>query len=131
MSDAPRLHTGPVRWVLLGLGFAFVALGAAGAFLPVLPTTPFLLLAAACFVRSSPRFHARLLANRTFGPYLRQWQEDRTVPLHAKRKAYTVVVLTFALSIYFVDATWLRLTLVAIGGALLLFLRWLPTTREP
>ena len=130
MSEPPKLRTGPMRILLLVLGCLFVALGAAGAFLPVLPTTPFLLLAAACFVRSSPSFHAKLLENRTFGPYIRQWQKDRTVPLHAKRKAYTVVVLTFGFSIYVVDPLWLRVMLVGIGGALLLFLRWLPTTQE-
>ena len=113
---------------LLLLGLLFTALGAVGAFLPVLPTTPFLLLAAACFVRSSPALHQRLLANRVFGPYISQWQRDRTVPREAKRKAFSVVVVTFALSIALVDSTWLRGTLGAVGIALISFLAWLPTT---
>lgn len=132
MSDeAPqtRVRTGLVRWCFLALGVLFTALGAAGAFLPVLPTTPFLLLAGACFVRSSPAFHEKLLANPMFGPYLAQWQHDRTVPRHAKRKAYGLVVVTFAFSIAFVDRLWLRATLGGLAVALLLFLRWLPTTR--
>lgn len=99
-----------------------------GAFLPVLPSTPFLLLAAACFAKSSPTFHRRLLANRVFGPYLQQWQHDHTVPREAKRKAYGLVVATFAVSIGLCDSTWLRGTLVVLGVGLILFLAWLPTT---
>jgi uncharacterized membrane protein YbaN (DUF454 family) len=117
-----------MRWLLLSAGVLCTALGAAGAFLPLLPTTPFLLLAAACFVRSSPALHRRLLANRIFGPYLAQWQRDRTVPRDAKRKAYGLVVLTFAVSIALTKVTWLRVTLAGLGLALIGFLAWLPTT---
>ena len=122
------VHTGMARWCLLVLGVLLTGLAAVGAFLPVLPTTPFLLLAAACFMRSSPAFHRRLLANRMFGPYLAQWQHDHTVPRDAKRKAYGLVALTFSLSVYLVGVTWLRWTLVGIALALIAFLAWLPTT---
>ena len=101
-----------------------------GAFFPVLPTTPFLLLAAACFARSSPALHKRLLGNRIFGPYIAQWQRDHTIPRDAKRKAYTVVVLTFALSIWLVDVTWMRGLLGGISIGLIVFLARLPTS-EP
>ncbi len=117
-----------MRWLLLALGLLFTGLGAAGAFLPVLPTTPFLLLAGACFARSSPAFHRRLLANHVFGPYVAQWQRDRTVPRDAKRKAYGLVVVTFAVSVAVVDGTWLKGVLAGLGIALLGFLAWLPTT---
>lgn len=119
---------GVARWLLLAAGLFCTALGTLGAFLPVLPTTPFLLLAAACFVRSSPSLHRRLLANRVFGPYLAQWQHDHTVPAAAKRKAYGLVVVTFALSIAAVDTSALRWTLGGVGVLLLGFLAWLPTT---
>ncbi len=122
------VKTGLVRWCLLLLGLLFTALGAVGAFLPVLPTTPFILLAAACFVRSSPAFHQRLLANRVFGPFILQWQHDRTVPREAKRKAFGLTIVTFALSIALVDATWLRWTLGALGIVLIGILALLPTT---
>jgi hypothetical protein len=131
MSEDPpesSVKSGFARWCLLALGLAFTALAAVGAFLPVLPTTPFLLLAAACFARSSPAFHRRLLANRVFGSYIAQWQHDHTVPREAKRKAYGLVVLTFAVSIALVHATWLRMTLAGIGVALIAFLALLPTT---
>ncbi len=129
-DDLPEdtAKTGLARWCLLVLGLLFTALGVVGAFLPVLPTTPFLLVAGACFARSSPAFHRRLLANRVFGPYIAQWEHDRTAPREAKRKAYGVVVVTFALSIGLVDATWLRGMLAGVGVALIGFLAWLPTT---
>jgi len=130
VTGEPPPTSGLVRWTLLVLGTLLTALALVGAFLPVLPTTPFLLLAAACFVRSSPTLHRRLLANRVFGPYLRQWQHDHTVPRDAKRKAYGLVVVTFALSIWLVDRIWLRWTLAGLGLALLAFLAWLPTTRR-
>ena len=130
MSDdvkPPQVRTGLVRWLLLAAGVICTILGAIGAFLPVLPTTPFLLLAGACFVRSSPTFHQRLLNNRIFGPYVAQWQRSRTIPPEAKRKAYGLVCVTFAISIYAVDRTVLRIVLASIGTALIAFLIWLPS----
>ena len=120
--------SGPGRWLLLVLGVLLTLLATAGAFLPVLPTTPFLLLAAGCFMRSSPELHQRLLENRIFGPYIAQWQHDHTIPRAAKRKAYGLATVTFTVSILLVDALRLRVLLACIGLALLAFLAWLPTT---
>ena len=125
-----ELKTGPARILLMALGFVFAGLGAVGAFLPVLPTTPFVLLAAACFARTSPTFHRRLIENRLFGTYIEQWQRHGTIPVEAKRKAYGLVVGTFALSIFLVDPLWLRLTLAGVALALILFLVWLPSTSK-
>jgi len=108
-STEDTAKTGLARWCLLVLGLLFTALGAAGALLSVLPTTPFLLLASACFVRSSPAFHRRLLANRLFGPYIARWQYDRTVPREAKRKAHCLVLATFARLFGTDPAVWDRL----------------------
>jgi uncharacterized protein len=116
------------RGLYFSLGLLAAGLAVLGSFLPVLPTTPFLILATACFVRSSSRFHQLLLTNRIFGPYLVQWEHDHTVPREAKRKAYTLVVLSFGLSIYLVGAPWLRFTLAGIGVVLLVLLYRLPTT---
>ena len=122
-----EVKTGVARWSLILAGGLCTLLGAVGAFLPVLPTTPFLLLAAACFARSSPSFHRRLLENRTFGPYLVQWRSEHTVPPEAKRKALGLVVLSFGVSISFVQITWLRIVLGVVGVALLILLSRLPT----
>jgi uncharacterized protein len=103
------------RQVLLGLGFFFVALAFLGVVLPVVPTTPFLLVAAACFSRSSPRFHGWLLANPLFGPVIRDWQEHRSVPMRAKVLTVIMVGIVGGISVlYFVPVMPLKIGLAAL-----------------
>jgi uncharacterized membrane protein YbaN (DUF454 family) len=93
----PRAATPRImRGVFLALGIAFVALGFIGAFLPVLPTTPFLILAAACFARSSPRLENWLLEHPRFGPLLRGWRERGAIPVKAKMLALGGMAIGFA-----------------------------------
>lgn len=75
----------PVSKVLLfSLGWLCVGLGAVGVFLPLLPTTPFLLVAAWAFARTSPRFRNWLVSHRVFGRYVSDWQEQGAIPMHGK-----------------------------------------------
>ncbi|MCW2474732.1 MULTISPECIES: DUF454 family protein [unclassified Symbiopectobacterium] len=111
---------------LLVLGWLAVVLATLGVVLPLLPTTPFLLLAAWCFARSSPRFHAWLLYRSWFGPYLRHWQDHRALPPGAKGKAVVMIVLTFAISLWLVDMMWVRVLLLTIMTVLLTFMLRLP-----
>ena len=95
-----------------------VALGIVGVFLPLLPTTPFLLLAAFLFARSSERFHTWLLTNRWFGSYIRRYREHRSMT--RRHKAFTLVLLwaTIGYSAFFVVSDWrarLLLAVVATG----------------
>lgn len=76
------------------VGLVAVGLGLAGMFLPLLPTTPFLLLAAALFFRSSPRLYAWLLGHRTLGPYIRNFREHKAIPLHTKVVSVSLVWIT-------------------------------------
>lgn len=86
-----------MRRLYLAGGFLFVALGFIGAFLPVLPTTPFLILAAACFARSSDRLEGWLLNHPRFGPLLRQWRERGAIPMRAKLMSLAGCSLGFVL----------------------------------
>lgn len=81
-----------VRLLYFVSGWLCLALGAAGVVLPVLPTTPFVLLAAWCFSKSSRRLHSWLLAHRTFGPYIVAWEQHRVIPLRAKILATSIIV---------------------------------------
>lgn len=88
-----RPLSAPGRWILIGVGWTAVGLGALGVLLPLLPTTPFLLVAAWAFGRSSERFHGWLHSNRWFGPLLRDWQQHGAVPRWAKVMAVTFMAL--------------------------------------
>ena len=110
------------RIILLIIGWLAIVLGALGVVLPLLPTTPFILLAAWCFARSSPRFHHWLLYRSWFGKYLRHWQQHRALPPGIKGRAMLLTVATFALSLWLVKLFWLRVMLLCMLAALLLFM---------
>ncbi|MEM8561320.1 MAG: YbaN family protein [Pseudomonadota bacterium] len=101
------------------LGFFFLALGLLGIALPLLPTTPFVLLAAWCFARSSERWHQRLLASELFGPMIRNWERNRCVSCRTKTIALISMLAVGGASIIFaLDGTGLRLAagvLLTIG----------------
>jgi uncharacterized membrane protein YbaN (DUF454 family) len=109
------------RYVLIGLGSLFLGLGVLGVFLPVLPTTPFVLLAGACYARSSERLHQWLLDSRVFGPSIREWNETRSVGLRAKTVAILLVVASFSFTIYVIDGLVARVLLATIGVGLIVF----------
>ena len=83
-------------WLLIGL--TSLALGIAGVVLPLLPTTPFVLLSAYCFARSSPRLHDWLLAHRLFGPLIRNWQHHGAITPRAKMLALLSMAAVFGIS---------------------------------
>lgn len=83
-------------WITLGL--TALALGAVGLVLPLLPTTPFMILAAAAFAKSSPRLHDWLLNHRLFGPAIRDWRDHRAINPRAKRLAVTAMAAALGLS---------------------------------
>jgi uncharacterized protein len=122
-----------VRHTLLVVaGMLFVGLGVVGIFLPILPTTPFLLLAAYCFARSSDRFYHWLLTNRWFGEYIRNYREGRGMPLREKIISLTALWLTVGLTVAFsVSAWWLRLLLLGIALGVTTHLVRLPTYHRP
>jgi uncharacterized membrane protein YbaN (DUF454 family) len=110
------------------VGILAVGLGVVGIFVPLLPTTPFLLLAAACFARSSPRLHAWLLNNRWFGSYIRHYREHRAISLPAKVVSLALLwgVIGYT-AIAVVTALWLRVLLAAIAIGVTIHLLGLKT----
>ena len=109
-------------------GLVSLALGIAGIFLPVLPTTPLVLLAATCFARSYRPFHEWLLNHRVFGPTLRDWYEHRSLKRRTKLVAITTMAAGLGASIvFFVEHDWLDATLVALGIVLGAWLYRLPS----
>jgi len=109
--------------LLITLGWFFVILGIIGIALPVLPTTPFLIVALAFFSKSSPRFHQMLLNNKWFGPGLKQWEETKTLSRKTKRKATLLITITFAVSIAILyERIYLQLMLVSFATILLFFI---------
>jgi len=119
MADLLCLHDSPlVRAMYLGAGFLALFLAVLGAVLPVLPTTPFILLAAACFARGSEHFHRKLLENRIAGPIIREWTLYRSIPQRVKRWVYFLMTLSFGSSIWIVPELWQKVMLVVIGSIL-------------
>lgn len=121
-----------VRVALVAAGVVFVGVGIVGAFLPVLPTTPFMLLAAACFARASTRCYNGLLNNRTFGPAIREWRRHRAIPYRTKWTAIALMAATLAASIVFaVEDRRLQVALAAFGVLLAIWLARIPSRDRP
>lgn len=129
IEEGQRL--GPVRrWLLVTAGSVSLGLGVLGIFMPVLPTTPFLLLAAFCYARSSQRLYDWLLGTRHLGPYIRTWREKKAIPLRLKIWVLTLMTLTITLTVvFFVEALWLRILLGVIGVSVGIHILRIPTIR--
>lgn len=121
-----------MRTLYLTLAALFFGMAVLGAVLPVLPTTPFLLLTSWCLVRSSPALHARLRRSPLFGPLISDWELHRGVRLHVKLSALGMLVIAVGASLWFGHlAPWLEVVLIAlalIGAFVILRLR---TIRAP
>ncbi|WP_162047592.1 YbaN family protein [Vibrio taketomensis] len=109
------------RLFLNFIGGLSLCLGFLGIFLPVLPTTPFVLLASACFMRSSPSFHRWLNQHPTFGPIISNWHQHRAVTRKVKLRGVLAMVLSFSFSIYIVSHNWLKIMLIVM---LVILLSW-------
>ncbi|MEY3122782.1 MAG: hypothetical protein RI993_1607 [Pseudomonadota bacterium] len=118
-----------IRWLYFVIGLTALVAGILGIFLPVLPTTPFILLAAGCFARSSERFHVLLMNHRIAGPIICEWCEYRSMPRKVKRWAYLFMTLSFGSSILIVSSLWLKAMLVLLA-LLLAFFIWRVPVRE-
>ncbi|MBA1274627.1 YbaN family protein [Stutzerimonas azotifigens] len=120
--DIPQLRNPLLRYLLLGIGWLSVALGVIGIFLPVLPTTPFLLLAAACFVRSSRRFYFWLVGHKHLGPWIRDYLEGNGIPLKGKVYAIGLMWLSIGFSCWLVPMFWARAFMLSSAALVTLYI---------
>lgn len=103
------------------MGWVFFGTGVVGAFLPVLPTTPFMILALWMFSKSSERFHQWLYHHKTFGPPLQRWEENRVIPWEAKATSVTMMSISFIFMVIYSPMPWWSHALVA---TLMLYGAW-------
>jgi uncharacterized membrane protein YbaN (DUF454 family) len=126
-TDRPR-HPAWMRTLWLGAGALALLLGVIGAFVPLLPTTPFVLLSAFCFSRGCMRCEAWLLAHPRLGPIVRDWRAERAVPLRAKQLASVMMVIGCVIAWPQLAAPW-QWAPVLVCAAVAAWLWSLPTRR--
>lgn len=118
-----------IQYIYIGCGWFFVGLGLIGIFLPILPTTPFILVAAFFFAKSSPRWHHWLRTSNLFGKIVRDWEKNHSVAFKTKLIASIIMFIVFSLSLMVVNpAFWIKLIILSLGLAVLLYLWTRPTT---
>ncbi|NMM27411.1 MAG: DUF454 domain-containing protein [Glaciimonas sp.] len=124
------MKTNPLTKIILNIvGSIAVVLAILGVFLPLLPTTPFLLLASACYFRGSPRMYRWLVSNRILGTYILNFQSGRGIPLRGKIVSLLLIWASLSFSIYQMEAVVVKLILVAIGVAVSLAILRMKTLR--
>jgi hypothetical protein len=120
-----------VRAFLFAAGSAFLGLGAIGIVLPILPTTPFLLLALACYFRSSERMTHWMLTNKYFGKYIKNYREGKGIPLKTKVVAITILWAAILYASFFVIPFWAaQLIMMGVAVGVTVHLVKLPTYRQ-
>lgn len=117
-----------VRYALLAVGSISLVLGTLGVFLPVLPTTPFLLLTAACYARGSVRVYNWLMNNRYFGGYIRAWRQERRIPVRMKMAAIIMIAITIGSSVaFFIPLLPVKILTGLIGIAVIVYIARFPS----
>ena len=123
-------HSKPVKGLLLLLGTLYLVIGIVGIFIPLLPTTPFLLMSALCYLRSSKGMYDWLMTNRFFGKFLTDYMNGRGVPLRVKIITILVLWVTLSASAFlFVEKLWMRILLAAIATGVTIHLLMLKTRK--
>ena len=120
----------PKKVLFITLGTFFVGIAIVGIIIPILPTTPFLLLSAALYARSSKRFYDWLLSNRLFGKYIKNYREGRGIPVYLKIIVITLLWITISISIVFaVELLAVRALLVVIASGVSIHILKIKTSR--
>ena len=132
MTQKKRRNIAFGRLAKIFAGSVFLALGIIGIFLPLLPTTPFLLIAAACYARSSQKFYNWLINNKLLGKYIRNYRDGNGMPLNAKMSTISLLWITIGCSALFaVDALFVRIVLILIATGVTIYVLSVRTANEP
>ena len=118
---------------LRALGLVFVFLAIVGTILPIMPTVPFILAAAACFVKGSPKLYRRMLANPWFGKYLKRYRQKQRLPLRVRLLSVGGILLSIGVSALWIvphGMLWLKLLMLLIGMISALYVLWQPGTHS-
>ena len=125
------MTTSLVKGLLIFAGTLFLAIGLIGVFIPILPTTPFLLLAAACYLRGSKKMHDWLLNNRWLGDYIRNYREGRGMPIRTKVIIICLLWITIGYSaIFIVRHLWIQILLIIIASGVTTHIVTIKTLRS-
>jgi uncharacterized protein len=119
-----------VKYSLILCGLLLVLIGLVGIIVPGLPTTIFLILAAACFAKSSPSLHQRLLEHPWFGPIIENWNNDKSIPRRAKQLAIAMIAVSYGFTWYTLSNLWLKLSIGLILVMVVIYLIRLPVSIE-
>lgn len=118
------------KYFFLTAGLVSLGTGMVGIFLPVLPTTPFLLLSAACFLKSSQFFYNRLVNHRLFGRYIENYIKYRAITLKSKISSIVILWSLILISILSIDTVWIKILLGVIAVGVTIHLLLLKTMRK-
>jgi len=125
MSMPPSVN-GPGRWVYLAIGWGSFGVGVIGAFLPVLPTTPFMIIALWAFSNSSPKLRNWLYTHRIFGKPLQRWNEHRVIPPSAKIASIGAMSVSLTTMVFFTETPW---TVLLATGLIMIIGAWYILTK--
>ncbi len=114
----------------LGLGYVSLALGVLGIALPVLPTTPFIILAAWCFARSKPALADWLYNHPRFGRYLTLWRDQGAIPRRGKILALSALAASYAFTVWLTQSRYVPIILAVVMGSVALYIVTRPLPRE-
>ena len=120
-----------LRITLISLGIISLALGIIGIFVPVLPTTPFLLVSVALFAKSSPKLYYKLLNNKYLGEYIKNFRVHKAIPLETKIFAISVLWITILSSIiFFIKILWVKILVASIASVVTYYILSFKTKRD-
>ncbi len=127
-----RILRKPIKVLLISIGTFFIGVAIVGIFIPILPTTPFLLISSALYARSSNKFYDWLINNKIFGKYIKNYREGRGIPLKLKIITIALLWLTIGCSaIFIIDIFWVRVMLIIVAiGVTIHIIRISPISRD-